>query len=369
MTGNPLSEEEFLFLKAWREESEIHREIDGNIRRVKQEGTALKQRVPKEHLFREIEFSVRKARERKRGVRVLSIASSIIFVLGLAFMIGHRDISPQDTLEQYALLPKRPQAELTLSDGRKIQLHAEKEETIPSGKQIKVRNSGSTLVYSTEEEATEINYHTISVPRGAEYSLQLADDTKVYLNAGSVLRYPVTATGEIREVYLSGEAFFEVSPNGDRKFIVHAGDIAVEVVGTAFNVNAYEGQNNIYTTLQEGIIHIRCNDLLHRVTPGTQVIYHKESQTAEYREVETELYTSWKDGYYYFKQKPLGEIMEILSRWYDLEVSYIDQEVRTMEFGGRLKRYDDIGYLLEKMEETRDVKFTIKGKTIMIEAK
>ena len=100
-----------------------------------------------------------------------------------------------------------------------------------------------------------------------------------------------------------------------------------------------------------------------------QLVYDKQNGKAEVSAVDTEVYTSWKDGYYYFKREPLENIMEVLSRWYDLNVFYQNQDLKRMVFGGRLKRYDDIGYLLKKMEETQDIEFIIKGNTITVQRK
>ena len=361
MAGRPLSDEEKLFLEEWRAQSKDNDRFDNDIRRLRQEGRQLSSRTPKDAVFGRIESAVRKKRGEKRLFRISAAAACIAVVSGLTFALTYRT-STVDVRTQ-------AEAELILADGTRVALDPDGEGLIAAGDHATVLNSENTLIYDAAAEADEIVYHTIRVPRGKGYNLRLADQTKVYLNSGSQLSYPVTATGGLQEVYLSGEAYFEVSPNADRKFVVHAGDVAVEVLGTSFNVNAYPESNTVLTTLEKGAVQVRCGDVLHSMAPGKQVIYNKDSGASECIAVETGLYTSWKDGYYYFRQKPLGEIMEIIARWYDVEVSYDAPELRAMEFGGRLKRYEDLGYLLKRMEETRDIRFVTDGSTIMVKAK
>ena len=148
-----------------------------------------------------------------------------------------------------------------------------------------------------------------------------------------------------------------------------AGEIDVRVLGTAFNVNAYPERETVAATLVEGSVQVNYKAGQQVIRPGMQLVYDKQNGKAEVSAVDTEVYTSWKDGYYYFKREPLENIMEVLSRWYDLNVFYHNQDLKRMEFGGRLKRYDDISYLLKKMEETQDVEFIIKGNTITVQRK
>ena len=234
-------------------------------------------------------------------------------------------------------------------------------------------NSAIPLYLQIENQLRNIirepEYYTMNVPYGAEYNLRLPDGTKIYLNAGSSLRYPDQFSGETREIFLTGEAYFEVAPDSLHPFIVHTAEVAVRVLGTSFNVNAYPERETVAATLVEGSVQVNYKAGQQVIRPGMQLVYDKQNGKAEVSAVDTEVYTSWKDGYYYFKREPLENIMEVLSRWYDLNVFYHNQDLKRMEFGGRLKRYDDISYLLKKMEETQDVEFIIKGNTITVQRK
>ena len=157
--------------------------------------------------------------------------------------------------------------------------------------------------------------------------------------------------------------------DADHPFVVNAGEIDVRVLGTSFNVNAYPDNGTIETTLVEGKVRVEHEEKEQVLDPGMQLVFDRASGKTDARVVDTEVYTSWKDGYYYFKQESLEKIMDVLARWYDLKVFFQNPELKGMEFGGRLKRYENITYLLEKMEETQDVKFIINENTITIKRK
>jgi ferric-dicitrate binding protein FerR (iron transport regulator) len=141
------------------------------------------------------------------------------------------------------------------------------------------------------------------------------------------------------------------------------------VLGTSFNVNAYPDRETVMTTLVEGRVRVECGDREYEIHPGTQVIYHRETGEATAREVDVEMYTSWKDGYYIFEGMPLEELMNTFARWYNLRVAYASESVKTIAFSGNLRRYDDVVPLLKKLEYTRDVEFIIEGNLVTIKKK
>ena len=229
--------------------------------------------------------------------------------------------------------------------------------------------SSVSIYLMLEKERPEKDLVECYIPTAEIRELTLPDGTNVMLNSKSILLYPEKFTGETRSVYLIGEANFKVKPDKKHPFIVKANDYQVTALGTEFNVNAYPDERVVATTLVEGKVRVGCGSKKFDLDPGMQLVYDRENKTANVRAVDTELYTSWKDGYYYFKQEPLEEIMDVLAKWYNLNVFFQNPELKKMEFGGRLKRYEDISYLLEKMEETQDVQFIIHGNTIIIKRK
>ena len=197
----------------------------------------------------------------------------------------------------------------------------------------------------------------------------LADGTKVWLNADSKLRFPVSFTAERREVYLEGEAYFEVAKDSEHPFIVHISRGAIEVLGTGFNVRDYREEQKTVTTLVQGKVVYRSERQPGReimLEPGFQ-IKDEEGGSLQPRKVDVILYTGWKDGKYVFENATLEEIMQVLSRWYDIAVFYKREEVKKLHFTGDLERYKTINDFLEFMEIGGNVRFSIKGKTVLIE--
>lgn len=151
------------------------------------------------------------------------------------------------------------------------------------------------LKYSYDTVAsTEVRYDTLVIPRGSEYSIVLADGTKVFLNASSEIYYPVVFPGDKREVGLKGEAYFEVAKDEHRPFFVQTGDVRIRVLGTSFNVTSYPEHEKIETTLEQGRIQITNGKEQVDVVPGKQVVYDKKNSQFKMRSVDTKLYTSWE---------------------------------------------------------------------------
>ena len=237
---------------------------------------------------------------------------------------------------------------------------------------LQVRNERGTLVYSkikSKEASEKIVYNTLTVPVRERFQLVLADGTKVFLNSGSEMRYPERFGKARREVFLKGEAWFEVAKDSAREFWVHAGAMDVKVLGTSFNVKAYERLETVATTIVEGSVEVACAGKSFQIVPGEQFVYDKNNRVMDVRMVDTESYVSWKDGYYKFRQTTLEEIMETLSVWYGLNVFYVNESAKQVEFTGKVRRYEDARMLLDKFEQTGDVVFDIKGNNVFITIK
>lgn len=370
--GAELSPEETIILEKWMrhpvnmelfvvlENMHTGKCLREQIQNVPQQGMQL--------ILQKIKASRNKKFKRLSGY---SAAACLTLLLVAGFLywlypVGHSDKMPVNEME---LAVNKSFARLTLADGQIVSLHADREQVIVADSFLKIENTNNTLIYNKHITKEKIEYNTITIPVGAEYNIRLADGTKVYLNAGSELRFPVTFTGKTREVYLNGEGYFEVAKDSARTFKVHTGDMTAVVLGTSFNVRSYSDQNRIATTLEEGHLKIICRHKEYNLTPGYQVQYDKQSGESRLRQVNTKYYTSWKDGYYWFNETSLEEVMEILAKWYDLNVFYMDDEVKKYEFSGRLKRYDDFAYLLGKFEETGVAEFIINKNVVRVKKK
>ncbi|MBO4960523.1 FecR family protein [Butyricimonas sp.] len=371
IAGEKISEEDQRLLEEWRQHSEESLYFEKEVRELARAGSELKSRRTNASIFERVEQDVKKQRKIRFMQRV-SVAASIVLLVGFSFYFMFLPGKQENEFQQMAattIVHGGARAELILPRGEVIPLDTMTRVVLAGDSLLQVTSSRNTLIYNSETNNEQVEYHTIRVPRGGEYNLLLSDNTKVYLNAGSSLRYPVRFSGDRREVILEGEGYFEVTRDTAKPFVVKTGSVNVQVLGTAFNVNAYPEEENVETTLVEGKVRVDGKNEQRILEPGTQLVYDKRRENMVVLKVDTEEYISWKDGYYYFKRETLGRIMDRLSRWYNLNVFYQNEELKSIEFGGRLKRYEDITYLLERMEETQDIKFIIKGNTITVQRK
>jgi len=207
-------------------------------------------------------------------------------------------------------------------------------------------------------------YNRIQVPYGGQYQLELPDGTKVWLNAGSSLRYPVSFTGHERKVELTGEGYFEVAKNKTMPFRVQTSKQVVEVLGTHFNINAYNDDPSVKTTLLEGSVKVTQNTMgtFKMLKPGQQsVLKNNELQV---KEADTEEAVAWKNGLFLFNDQSLDEIMHQVSRWYDLQIVFDDVSLKTQRFGGSISRFKNVSQLLQVLESTGSVHFKIEGRRL-----
>jgi ferric-dicitrate binding protein FerR (iron transport regulator) len=266
------------------------------------------------------------------------------------------------------VMPGTAHARLILNDGSLVVLAPEKDTLIREQNGLAITTIKHTITYSagseTGEEAAGL-YNTLIAPYGAEFSLQLADSTRVWLNAGSRLRYPLQFTGGTREVELEGEGYFEVASAKGRGFVVKTNGVEISVIGTSFNVSAYDGR--VVTTLLEGKVSLaKGNVALMMLHPNQQAVMEKDGERFTVYPVVARNYSLWKDGIFWFEDVELGTILEHVARWYDVTLVYRDPEVKKLRYSMEMKRYEHIQAVLEKLEQTRKVTFTLSGQTIYI---
>lgn len=271
------------------------------------------------------------------------------------------------------ITPGESKAVLTLGDGTVVGLNAEsRQELNESGIQINVDKA--ELAYDKKEaeaipaEATseEIVYNKIDIPRGGEYKLRLSDGSMVHLNSLSSLRYPVRFSGEVREVELTGEAFFEVSKS-QTPFIVKTKGVDIRVLGTTFNVSAYPENQYTQATLVTGSVRVDTKEGGQiMLKPSQQAELDNRSHELVVRQVDVTFYTSWVSGKIYFKDERLEDIMNTLSRWYDIHVVFVDKSKKDLRFGCNLNRYEEIAPFLELLNATGRVKTKVQGREITI---
>jgi ferric-dicitrate binding protein FerR (iron transport regulator) len=236
-----------------------------------------------------------------------------------------------------------------------------------------ITSNGEQLVYTYKDNATsKTDYNYLTVPRGGQFQINLSDGSKVWLNSDSKLKYPVTfANGETRVVeLLYGEAYFDVSSsaahNGAR-FKVRTQMQEIEVLGTEFNIKAYRDENHIYTTLVEGKVSVTAERITERLSPGEQSVLDTKSKSLVTTIVDVSYAISWTKGVFNFKDKSLKEIMKVLSRWYDVDVSFKNKALEKVKFNGVLNKNQTINDILNGIKNTNFINaYDIEDKKITI---
>lgn len=367
-----LSEEEERALQQWRDESPENEQLyesEMNTEYIVQKSHEVA-RVNIVNGYMNVLLK-RKCNVRVRRVRrIVSIAAGVVLpLLAVVLWYGTRE-RIEDVSEQVASVIRHGgvKAELVLADGTTRILGSEVTDSllVQQGANIVVQNQG--VSYCVDSSVVEERYNTLRVPRGGEYSITLSDGTIVYLNSESELRYPVNFVGRDRRVYLSGEAYFDVVQDEAHPFIVDMGNSSVRVLGTSFDVRAYADEDEVLTTLVQGSVKFSAGKEFVTLEPGKQAVLGK-SGSIETREVDTYLYTAWKEGVFAFKRQRLEEIMKVVARWYDVNIFWENVSQKEVTFTGKMKRYDDFSKVVEVLEMTGNTEFVIKENNIFIREK
>ena len=275
--------------------------------------------------------------------------------------------SLQQGVEIASIEPGKSKAILRLGNNRVLEITKEWETHVDVAEGVAATNNSSGMIYPEQVATGKTEYNVLEVPRGGEYTVTLSDGTVVHLNSGSELRYPVAFGAERREVFLSGEGYFEVVKDSVRPFFVNADKLKIRVYGTSFNVNTYDLEN-IQTVLVEGKIGIQTMNMNteYMVKPGQLALYNQEKGTMEILNVDVLPYVAWKDHEFMFDDESLEKIMNRLSLWYDVDVFFQTASLKQLHFTGHLGRYDDISHILDAISGVTQVKFSVKGRTIIV---
>ena len=263
--------------------------------------------------------------------------------------------------------PGSSNAILILGNGQKVALKNHVPVSINEGDGTAVSNKDEILAYKHAGKAKagrEVIYNTIIVPRGGEYQLVLADGSKIWMNSSSSLRYPTSFSGSERKVYLSGEAYFEVAKNARMPFIVKTDKADVKVLGTHFNVKAYNDEELYKTTLLEGAVSVQSSAMINEIKPGQQAIINGHGQQKITSDINVEEEVAWKNGLFMFTKADVKDVMQQVSRWYDIEVVY-EGKVPDLQFSGQLSRKVDFSGFTNILKYA-GLNFTIKGKTVIV---
>jgi ferric-dicitrate binding protein FerR (iron transport regulator) len=317
-------------------------------------------------------------RQRSVWPRVWAAAAVVALLSAGSYFIFNKPVeqpiaATEKLQPEHKLVPGGDKAVLTLASGEQIVLDSAGNGTLTQQGNIKVikLNDGRLSYSSSKDKPQEVLYNTISTPRGGQYQVVLADGSKVWLNAASSLHFPVSFTGDKRTVTLSGEGYFEVAHNAAKPFTVSVNGVEVHVLGTHFNINAYDDEGVVKTTLLEGSVKVSKGSVGKTISPGEQAAIENNDNTVNpairVLQVDVDAVIAWKDGRFVFKGDNIQSVMRQLSRWYDAEISY-EKNVTSEEFVGVINRsrYDNIADILEMLGKTGTVSFDVNGHHIIV---
>lgn len=370
-----LTEEEAKLLDEWRVKSGKNvrlydRILDEENRKLKKEQFAcFNKRTGWEGYLKK---RAREARVPLSLRHIIRYAVILLIPLGFAFYFL-MTLQPKVELplsKACEIIPGGARAELTLANGKKIDLVRESG-IITHGGGTVIQNMENLLLYrdSTEVETTDsLIYNEVTVPTGGEYQLRLSDGTFVFLNSMTKIRFPVRFSGDCREVELEGEAYFEVTKNKEKSFVVKTAAYDVTVLGTQFNVTAYADEKITSTTLVEGAVVVSGKGMpeARPLRPNERFVLNKLTGETGVELVDVSSFTAWKDGKFRFRDVRLEEIMRMVERWYDVTVVYEDEDVKDFRFGFNVSRHETIDPLLRVFELNGKVKICREGKMLKV---
>lgn len=259
--------------------------------------------------------------------------------------------------------PGTQAATLTLGDGRTITLDSAADGNLARQGNTQIVKRNGQIAYTEKGSDAPPVWNTITTARGNQYSLVLPDGSKVWLNAASSVRFPTAFTGGERKVEITGEAYFDIAAQPSMPFKVIARGGEIDVLGTHFNINAYDDESAVRTTLLEGAVKVLQGPSELELHPGQQAVSANGKITL-IKHVDTDRATAWKDGFFYFDNTDLHTLMRQVARWYDVEVAF-KGDVSDDGFSGKISRNVPLSKLLKVLEQY-DIHFDVTGNKITV---
>jgi len=306
-------------------------------------------------------------------LRKMAIAASVLGVILLASFLfiskneanGIANTNVTEHKFKDDVSPGGDKATLTLADGSTIILDDAQNGTLAQQGAAKIIKLDGKLSYDqTKKNVKEVVYNTISTPKGGQYQLELPDGSLVWLNASSSIHFPTSFVENERRVNVTGEAYFEVAKNLSKPFIVGVNNSEVQVLGTHFNINSYNDEDDMKTTLLEGSVKFVSGANTNILKPGQQSQLAKNGDIKVVSDVDVDKVVAWKNGLFDFENAGIETVMRQLSRWYDVEVEYNGKPDDI--FIAEMRRNIKLSDALKALELTGKVRFDIQGKKIIV---
>ncbi len=369
-----LNPEEQRLLQEWLNADESNRRYFLQAKRYYSKGSSFQNTGDElKKAWNAFERRERFSRKRVFFRKMLAAASILVLVVATSSVLLWQFNAQKDLIkpEQVQLIrPGSGKATLFFDNGQTYELtNSGKLDLLVDG--VNIVNSDNGLAYTSQQQAsTEARFNILRVPRGGEYVVTLPDGTHVWLNAASSLRYPTRFDGDERIVELMGQAYFEVSHNPEKPFLVLSGNQQIEVLGTQFDLNAYPTDETIVTTLVKGSIQVSLKnrpEVQEILNPAEQSTFDKATNSISIKQVDTAVAVSWRNGKYVFQDEELDHLMKTLERWYDCEVVFASEKAKHVRFTGTFMRYSSMDKVLNQIAKTNEIKIEIQGNRIRIE--
>jgi len=367
-----LSVAEEKMLKKWKSESEANKELYEIIKKGENRGKRndyvanLNVKLAWENISDKMQPQRKIIRLKEWGLRIAAVLV-IGVLIGTLYHISTKELKYESELAGIKIEPGSSKAVLQLYNGEMLQLKDKSNDSIVETDGTIISNLNGKLSYAAKADvALQTIYNTVKVPVGGEYRLVLSDGTKVMLNSESEIKFPVQFNQNKRKVWISGEVFFDVEHNKNKPFIVDVKNVEIEVLGTEFNVEAYNDQKLVVTTLVQGSVKLSKGQESIVIKPDQQAVISEEGEQFAVKSVNAKNYVLWKDGVFYFEEADLGTIMQKLERWYGIKVFYMNQTIKKKRFSVEVKRYKEIKDVLNMLSRTNKVHFTIKDNVITV---
>lgn len=307
----------------------------------------------------------------------MAVAASIIFVVGLGaylLFLNKSDRSNETGFTKTEVpaeikAPETNRAVITLANGQQVYLDSVGNGALAMQGNVQIiKESDGRITYTGSEK--EVVFNTLSNPRGSRViDMTLADGSRVWLNAGSSITYPVAFVGPERKVSITGEGYFEIEHDVNKPFFVSKGDIQVQVLGTHFNVNAYDDEPNLKVTLLEGSVRVTLRHAQSNKTqilkPGQQAVTGVSGELSMADNIDLDQVMAWRNNKFVFGDKAdIRTIMRQIARWYDVNVEY--RGTITNHFGGSISRDVSMSEVFRVLQATGNVKCKIEGKKVVV---
>lgn len=318
---------------------------------------------------------VMRPRRRRLPVLLGRVAAVLLPLLlggtAIYVMYSKNNASLKNVISLHDVEPGTLEAVLVTSDGTLRELQtAGNHINEKDGSKIMVDSARLNYQDNRPESVRELIYNKLLVGRGHEYMLILNDGTWVWMNSKSELSYPVAFGENVRRVRLSGEAYFEVAKDSVRPFIVEVDrGFEVKVLGTHFNIKAYDTDDSYETTLVEGKVQVsQGNKTKITLEPSEQMVIGKDGRH-EVRVVNTSYYTAWHEGWFYFNDESLEQVLTMIGRWYDVDFVFVKENLKEITVTGKLKRFENLSVILKMLERTTGTELMLKNRIVKVDKK